>query len=365
MSVRFSPSIAFLRLRVTKTFLLVPLMLCGLLPAWARPKVVVISLDGATPRFVSKYLANGVLPQNQGFGLLRRAGIVAKQNFTILPSLTAPGHIAIATGSKVPSNDIPGNSFHLLASPFTSNISGFASPIGGYSLDGPAESLNPTAFPIWHSLRAAGKIVVAATFAGADGLDIKVPGLTNSPIIQSAAVRTVDYTVPFGEFGGVSAQGFALTSTDFGPAPQTTIDQLNAAGKTSFSPILQKLTALESFNVGGVQYTINLAALDTSDDAVTNYDTLVFWDASLGILPGPFTLPSTGPAYVKASDGSSSLFYLENSPKKVGTAYFVSLLSADLSTVHIARSAVNDIPTNAPVQASIDDINNNVGFWAP
>ena len=118
---------------------------------------------------------------------------------------------------------------------------------------------------------------MTATFPGGDGLDVRVPGLpAGSPIVQPASVRTVDYTVPFGEFGGVGGSGFTLTATDFAAAPATTISQLTAAGKTSFSPVLQKITPLETFTVGGVSYTIQVAALDTTNDSVTNYDTLVF-----------------------------------------------------------------------------------------
>jgi hypothetical protein len=109
----------------------------------------------------------------------------------------------------------------------------------------------------------------------------------------------VDYTVPFGAFGGVGARGFELTATDFGPAPQSTLDQLSAAGRVSFSPVQQKTTALETFAVGGANYDIRIAALDTSNDGAMNYDTLVFFDQTQGILPGPFSPPSTGPAYVK------------------------------------------------------------------
>ena len=97
---------------------------------------------------------------------------------------------------------------------------------------------------------------------------------------------------------------------------------------------------------------------------VTNYDTLVFFDTTNGIQPGPFTLPSTGPAYVKASDHRSSRFFLEGSPKKAGCAFYVTALAPDLSTVHLARYTVNDIPPNPAVQADVDDVNNNVGFWA-
>jgi predicted AlkP superfamily pyrophosphatase or phosphodiesterase len=337
-----------------------------LLPAsWAAPKVVLISLDGATPRIVNGFLQSGVLPRRRGIGELRRQGFFAEQNIVIAPSLTAASHIAIATGSTAARNDVVSNTFHLVASPFTSNVSGFSAPIGGYSIDGPAESPNPTAFPIWHSLRAAGKTVVTATFPGGDGLDVRVPGLpAGGPIVQPASVRTVDYTVPFGEFGGVGGSGFTLAATDFAVAPAMTIAQLTAAGKTSFSPVLQKVTPLESFAVGGVSYTIQVAALDTTNDSVTNYDTLVFFDSTNGIQPGPFTLPSTGPAYVKASDHRSSRFFLEGSPKKAGCAFYVTVLAPDLSTVHLARYTVNDIPPNPAVQADVDDVNNNVGFWA-
>ena len=128
--------------------------------------------------------------------------------------------------------------------------------------------------------------------------------------------------------------------------------------------MLQKKTPLEVFAVGGVSYTIQVAALDTTNDSITNYDTLVFFDSANGIQSGPFTLPSTGPAYVKASDHRSSRFYLEGSPKKAGCAFYVSALAPDLSSVHIARYAAYDIPPTARVRAEVDDINQHVGFWA-
>jgi predicted AlkP superfamily pyrophosphatase or phosphodiesterase len=333
--------------------------------ALAAPKVVIISLDGATPRFVDQYLASGALEPGTGLGLLRREGLTARQSVTISPSLTAPGHIAIATGSSAANNDIVANTFHLVASPFLANISGFAAPIGGYSIDGPAPSPEVTAEPLWLPLRVAGKVVLAATFPGADGLDVRVPGVPTSPIVQPAAERTADYTVPFGAFAGLGAQGFSLTATDFGPAPATTVQQLAAAGRASFSPVRQKVTALEQVNVGGVSFAIHVAALDTTDDGQTNYDTLVFFDAARGILPGPFTLPSTGPAYVRAADNRSSLFYLEGSSSRAGTGFYVSRLAPDLSAVRIARYSANAIPRNLPVLADVDDINAHVGFWAP
>lgn len=330
--------------------------------AWAAPKAIVISLDGCKPEIVLQLLHSGALSPTRGIGLLYSRGAHAAGSVTVSPSLTAPNHVALATGSSAAHNDIPSNTYHLVASPFGSNASGFGGPIGGYDFVGPAESLHPTAEPMWIALRNAGKTVVTATWPGGDGVDVRVPGLSASPIIQSSAKRTVDFTVPFGEFGGVGGKGFALTAANFAAAPQPLIDALTAAGKTSFSDVM--VTTLETISVGGISFTIQAATLDTTDDATVNYDTIVFFDTAHGITPGPFALPSTGPAYVKFSEGTSQPFYFEGTPKKAGAAFFVSALAPDLSTVHIARYSADDIPPNAPVLANVDDINNNVGFWA-
>ena len=352
------------------TFILITLLPTGwsfltkATAATARPKVILISLDGATPRFINDYLDKGILSSDKGLGLLKSKGVTAQENITCTPSLTAACHISIGTGSTNANTDVITNSFHLVASPFTSNISGFGAPIGGYSIPGPAESPSPTANPVWLALRQSGKKVIAATFPGADGVNVTVPGLTNSPIVQSASKRTVDYTVPFGAFAGLSEKGFSLTKADFGAAPQTTTDQLTAVGRYSYSPVLQKTTTLESFTVGGVSYTIQVAALDTTNDGVTNYDTLAFFDATQGIQPGPYTLPSTGPAFVRVKDKTFSPFYLEGSSNKAGTGFYVTKLASNLSTVRFVRFSANSIPRNPAVLADVDDINNNVGFWA-
>ena len=96
-----------------------------------------------------------------------------------------------------------------------------------------------------------------------------------------------------------------------------------------------------------------------------NYDTVVFFDQTQGIPPGPFSLPATGPAYVKADAGRSSPFYLEGSSNQAGTAFYVAYLAPDLSGVRIARYAANFIPRNEPVSENVDDANSHVGFWAP
>jgi hypothetical protein len=341
-----------------------------------RPSVVVISLDGAQPDVVERYLASGVLDKKRGLGRLARHGVVAEQNITATPSVTAVAHIAIATGSTAPHNDIPLNTFHPVAAPIGTSISGFAAPIGGYQITPLGPSPAPTAEPLWVQLRRAGKQVVTATWPGSDGADIRITGT----LVQAAdPTRITDYTVPFGAFGGLGARGFTLSAASFVDAGPALADQLVAAGHPSHSPARVTAVPVETVfcapttastcgttNASGrtLRYDIKAAAIDSTDDHVVNYDTLVFFEASAGIAPGPFAPPATGPAYAGAG-GPSAKFFFEGSGNTVGTAYVVSHLAGDLSSVRFARYAANFIPRNAAVLAVVDDVNTNVGFWAP
>src|SRR5262245_33344083 len=343
-----------------------------------RPQVVVISLDGAKPDLVERYLGTGVLDDRRGLGRLARRGIVADRNTTATPSLTAVAHIAIATGSTSVHNDIAANTFHAVASPITSSISGFAAPIGGYQLFPLGPAAPPTAEPLWVQVRNSGLQVVTATWPGSDGADIRI----NGTLVQSAVpTRTNDYTVPFGAFGGLGAVGITLDAARFVDAEQSLRDQLAAAGLTSFSPVRVTPVAIEPLFCNpaavaagpcgntsaanrSIAYDVRAAALDTTDDATTDYDTLVLFDASVGVQPGPFPPPTTGPAVVR-SGGSSAPFYFEGSGSKVGTAYFVAFLAPDLSVVRLVRYGANFIPRNAAVIGDVDDVNGSVGFWRP
>jgi hypothetical protein len=189
-------------------------------------------------------------------------------------------------------------------------------------------------------------------------------------------IRVTDYTVPFGAFGGIGAQGFSLTQASFAPDPAVGA-ALNAAGHFSFSPVLATPVPIETFSCASaatatctgaatldLKFAIRVAAIDTTNDGKVNYDTLVLFDATRGIQPGPFHAPSTGPAYVKLG-GENAPFFFDGTGAKVGAAYFVSALAPDLSLVRFARYGANFIPRNAPVIANVDDINDNIGFWRP
>src|SRR5215813_1692741 len=342
-----------------------------------KSRVVVISLDGAKPEFIQDFLDEGILPHDGGLAKVSR-GVVARQSVTANPSLTAVAHIAIATGSSAVHNDIPSNTFQNIVAPINSSVSGFAAAIGGYKVSPLGPSPDPTAEPLWVRLRQAGKKVVTATWPGGDGADIPINGVVVQP---ATPTRVTDYTVPFGAFGGVGAVGFSRTKADFSAAEAALVAQLQAAGHFSFSPILATSVPIETFTCSSeitatcststtptatfdLKFEIRVAALDTTNDGVVNYDTLVFFEKTQGIQPGPFQRPSTGPAYVKLG-GQSARFYFEGTGNKVGAAYFVSQLAPDLSTVRFARYGANFIPRNAPVIADVDDINNNIGFWRP
>lgn len=345
-------------------------------PPAPAPKVILISLDGAQPDLVKEYLRRGVLDPRIGLGRLKRHGVSADQNVTATPSVTAVSHIAIATGSTAVHNDISANTFHPVVASITASLSGFGAPIGGYLIQPLGPAPVPTAEPLWVQLRNGARQVVTATWPGGDGADIRI----NNTIVQAASpTRTTDYTVPFGAFGGLGAQGFTLTAANFMQAPDLLVGQLAAAGHPSFSPVQVTTGPIETLfcapttsstcgttNAFGrtVRYDITVAVLDTTNDGAVNYETLVFFDAQVGVPSGSFVRPSTGPAYARAGRRSSRFFF-EGSGNKVGTAFYVNGIASNLSTVRFARYSANFIPRNAPVLDAVDDINGHVGFWAP
>jgi predicted AlkP superfamily pyrophosphatase or phosphodiesterase len=338
------------------------------------PKTILISLDGASFSILKNFLDTNQLAPNTGLGLLANEGVFVPST-VITPSLTAASHIAIATGSTAARNNIPANSFHLIKSPFNSNISAFGAPIGGYDAlhpNGPRESENPTAEPLWVRLREEGKKVVTATFPGADGVDVKLPGVDLAPILQSKDLRTVDFTVPFGASGGLRSRGFSLNASNFTVDPAQARDDLAALEIQSFSDV--KVADLEEIPAEGTgslrggssnSYDLQVAAIDTTNDNVVNYNQLVVFDANRGI-EEPSQLPSTGSAFLNTYNQTISPFFFEGSNNKVGTSFILTNLAPDLSTVRLIRTSANYIPRPAEspgVVANVDDINNNVGFW--
>ena len=86
----------------------------------------------------------------------------------------------------------------------------------------------------------------------------------------------------------------------------------------------------------------------------------MLFDTNVPISPGLFALPSTGPAYAFRG-GPSARFFFEGSGNKVGTAFFVSHLEPDLSTVRFARYARHLASAYQLANAAVDAILDAVG----
>lgn len=340
---------------------LVALIAVTLLPWVVRstpqpaPKVILISLDGATPPLVDRYILQDPVESQRGLGWLKQHGIMALQNITVTPSLTAPAHMAIATGANPARNNINANRFHWVTSPFEESINGFAAPIGVSD-----DAIAPTAKPLWVTLREQGRKVVAASFPGADGADVVA---SNGEVLQSHTARTVDYTVPFGGYGEVGSRGFQLTAADFVPASAAVMTQLAQTKTRSFSPVLQTRKPIDRFILENTLYKLQVAVLDTTDDRAENYDTLVFFDPNQGIQPESTQLPKTGSTVMSVAAESRS-FYIEGSAA-AGTRFYVTEIAPDLSRIRFARYSVNFLPRPAATQREVDEINRHVGFLMP
>ena len=271
--------------------------LAGLLAvtgALAAPKVVIISLDGATPRFVDQYLATGVLGPNEGLGLLKRVGIHAEQNVTISPSLTAPGHIAIATGSTaaaqrhrrqhVPSRREPVRLQRQRIRRADRRLFD-RRPRGQSTSRPPSRSGSRCAKPA--ASRRRGDVSGRRRSRHPDAR----PAPT-APSSSRAAERTVDYTVPFGAFAGIGAQGFSLTAANFAPAPAATVSSsLPRAGRSS-APCCRRRRRSRPSRVGGV--SVRHPGRRARHDQRRARSTTTRWCSSMrdqGILPGPFAPP--------------------------------------------------------------------------
>ncbi|NCT52681.1 MAG: hypothetical protein GPJ04_15935 [Microcystis aeruginosa G13-03] len=363
------------------------------------PKNIVLSLDGLTFRFVKEYLENGQLDANTGLGYLINKGIFLPATVTT-PSNTAPVHIAIATGSTAANNNINNNSFRLIRSPFVfgTNIRGFGAPIGGYDPFHPDgahehEATELTAEPVWVKLREAGKKVVSATFPGADGATVFLPGVNPPVVLQSNGIRTVDFTVPFGTGANLPARGFGLSGANFTEAPAGVASNLVSLGIPFFGTV--KVASLETISgIAGAagddfdqeedfgreipapsttisggsdrSYDLKAAAIDSTDDNVVNYDRVIVFDANAGITINNAP-PSTGSAFLGLGREIAPFFF-EGSNNVVGVSYLLTQLTPDLSTVHLIRTSANHIPrpaNNPAAIASIDNTNNTVGFWRP
>ena len=165
--------------------------------------------------------------------------------------------------------------------------------MGGYSIDGPAE-VRVTAEPFWIALRGRpqggrGDLSRAET--------VSTSGFPASPIAPScSAPRSGRSTIPCRSAPLRASEPRASVSmaANFSPAPASTVDQLMQAGRTFWSPVLQKTTPLEPSRwAAWLPHPRRRARHDERRAGQLRHAGV--FRCRQGILPGPFALRPPAP----------------------------------------------------------------------
>lgn len=113
--------------------------------------ITVVSFDGLGIEHTTSYMKEGYMPHLQK---LQQEGLHAENIVTVLPSLTAPSHAALATGAYPQKTGIVSNHLHLEGEEVQEDQSGFAQ-----SYDVP---------PIWQVAQQQGKTTATVGFPGSN-----------------------------------------------------------------------------------------------------------------------------------------------------------------------------------------------------
>ena len=196
----------------------------------AHHSVFLISWDAGRADLIYGMMSRGLMPN---FANLAANGIRAEYAQTIDPSLTAPAHNSMSTGSYPNRTGIVSNAFHNSNDSFYWYRKGFTEPLD-------------KAEPIW----------VTASRAGLTSAALFFPGGT-----PSLPLQTADYTIGFGERDAYSKQQ-TITLAPPAKSWQGTVPQ-------SFSPPFEG-----AFVIPKVAH-IYIYMIDSSDDNLTNYDSVL------------------------------------------------------------------------------------------
>lgn len=131
------------------------LLLCGITgivsgqraSAETNGTISVVSFDGLGYQDSQSYIEKGIMPSLKRF----QEHAAAATNFTtVMPSLTAPSHAAMATGASPAQTGIVSNQFHTLGEKVKDDTSGFSQTIG--------------VTPIWKEAQNQGKVTATVAF---------------------------------------------------------------------------------------------------------------------------------------------------------------------------------------------------------
>lgn len=235
-----------LRLRALPSLLLtVVLASCSGLPSAQLPgkttgaqprRVILISLDGAGSQTLHELHRQGLL-RGGGFERFFREGEVAEALIPVDPTLTSVNHISLATGFPPAATGIVSNQFHPSGAPFSERVSGFDAPIGTETL--------------WEAARRQGRRAGSLGWPGTDGKGER---------------RTAEWGLIYNNAAEFGPQLITLSRTDWTPFP---------AGSKEFashSPLLTTRRKVGGEAEGAETRSLELVALDSTDDGRVNYD---------------------------------------------------------------------------------------------
>ena len=240
-----------------------------------KHSVVLISFDGSRTDFVYGMMDDGTLPT---FASLAASGVRAEYAQTIDPSLTAAAHNSISSGSFPSHTGIVSNSFHVTGDDFYWYRVGF-------------DETMDNAEPIWVTASKNGLTTAAVFFVG------------GSPSHEG---QLADYTIGYGIEDAYSKQwNIALSPADgWSDVPE------------SFSPPLAG-----EFSIQNVR-KVYLYVLDSTDDSIENYDTVILNIERSG----------TAPAQVLQEKQWGSLILLDRS--YAGADFLIQKITPETVTLY-------------------------------
>lgn len=109
--------------------------------------ISVVSFDGLGYMDAQRYMNKGIMPNLQEF---QQEAAYASDFVTVMPSLTAPSHAAMATGARPAATGIVSNEFHNQGKKIKDDQSGFSQTLG--------------VTPIWKEAENRGKITATVAF---------------------------------------------------------------------------------------------------------------------------------------------------------------------------------------------------------
>jgi predicted AlkP superfamily phosphohydrolase/phosphomutase len=283
--------------------------------------VVLFSLDGLAASRHRENLRNAVYTDRDGLAAFEAAGYVVESAIPVNPPLTSVSHTSMATGALPSVTGIVGNRFHLPGTPIVQSVSGFDAALG--------------AEPLWQALRRQGRRVGVLTFPGCDGASL---------------ARTADFGMLYVNTPFARAQTVGLDATQF---TTTTLP----AGWASHSPARRATIAVDLVGVGApVAASFTLTVLDTTDDRVANYDTLVV-DDDADLANGVMARVRAGAWFPLRA----RLPHPDGGTRTVGSWCLLQTLAPDLSRVKFYRGAF--FSTEAYPRAFRERLEERTGFW--